>query len=221
MFSTKVKNMKKTVLAALMVTGFTLANAQTTKFFIGVFGGASFGKLKGNDYAVTNLQRGQGYAAGLTLEMEKYPCKGLGLNSGIQQKNFCQESNNYTSHYNLLYFSNHFFLRARFPVDKQHKHSWKLRLGGFYNALIRAENYATGEGQDPSARQTITVRYAKNDIGLSFGTGPAFSLSEKLKLTIEARYDAGLKDINAFPVFNAGDIKTSYFYLLGGLEFKL
>lgn len=188
------------------------AQAQTN-FTAGVYYGVNYGKLKGNDHAVSGLQFSDNTTAGIFFRLNRHVCNGLQLSLSYDNKSSqAKGSEGVTTCHTLRYFS------ARLQTGGDHvflkKHAWQMHGGVFFNKLSNAESYTTENGVPASGKVDYTARYKKADWGLTLSTGPCFRLAGMLRIELELRYDLGLRSINNFAGYNNGKIKTNYFYLL-------
>lgn len=196
--------------------------SQISRFEVGLKAGPSLGWLRGNKF-IDDTDPLLGPAVGLTLQYNFSSNLGLRLGAGYQQKGSTTDVTFTDINVNpigrgtvrseLRYLNIPLMLRyglgGKFRVS--------AGLGGYAGILMSARE--TSQGFDfPDL--TVTDDFESLDLGVCASLSGALAVSEKTRLTAEARYDKGLTNISALPVADGGSIRTNAVCLMLGCSFS-
>jgi len=219
--------MKKQLTYLLFLCGFLSFAQNDLKLF--VTSGATYSNIRGNDIA----------------EQNKYDFNyvgGIGIEQPINSKLSFLTGLNYDnkSFKNEVLFFNPTSFDSYDPIVSGSKGNQKVTLqylsipvlfryyidkentffinsgpyiGFFLNSTLRFE----GEKVEDEGNGLFKT----SDIGLSFGIGKKFKVSENNSINVELRNNLGLTNISDVPVQGNGTVKTNSVNLLLSYEFKL
>jgi hypothetical protein len=195
-------------------------NGQQKKFYAAAYGGINYGKLRGTDPAVQNLQYRMARSAGFSLRYTMWRVHSLQADLSFDRKNTgFRNGGDYDLMITLNYYSARLLLGQEIYYGARSKQI-SFNVGTFYTQLNDASRVYT-DRQNTETEMDVTMLYLKKDYGLSFGVIPKFFFAnDRFAIQFEMRYDLGLKNINNNPVFNGGSVRTRYFYLMAGTGYS-
>jgi hypothetical protein len=79
----------------------------------------------------------------------------------------------------------------RYTIGQKRLHGF-VNAGGYYGFMASASLNAQGK----ELRSLVTQNYRRNDLGLAFGAGGSFDLSEHYSISLEWRNHYGLRDVS-------------------------
>ncbi|OYT10433.1 MAG: hypothetical protein B6I18_09125 [Bacteroidetes bacterium 4572_112] len=211
--------MKKVILTLLLGLIISLTSiAQVNKHNIGVFVGS------GISSTYTFFDIGMGYDFGLsyTYRLHKNFAISTGLDYDIRSYSLSSTIETSSGVEEGFEFNNNFgFLSVPLLLNVNIGNKVKY----FANAGVSL-NYLLNYKQTSKIGEQTDVYYGKgyfNEFGidLNIGIGVQFPLSDKVDLSVEARFKKGLIDIAKTPVEGSEKVTTSNALLLMGLHYKL
>ena len=211
--------MKKVILTLILglVLSFT-SISQVNKHNIGIFVGS------GISSTYTFFDIGMGYDFGLsyTYKFHKNFAISTGLDYDIRSSSINSDIKNTSGEF-VDYKFKHSFGYMSVPlllnVNIGNNVKYFTNAGVSLNYLIRCKQTTDVGGE-------LTTYYGKEyfskfGIDLNIGIGVQFPLSEKVNLSVEARFKKGLNDIIKAPPEGSEKVTTSNALLLMGLHYKL
>ncbi|MBC7456801.1 MAG: PorT family protein [Bdellovibrionaceae bacterium] len=196
--------------------------SQTNKLDIGVIGGVARITLRGNEIMDNNHRPAFGFIAGLSAQYN-WKTVSLVTNVLLERKGsviampLTDANGNQIGSYNLTNALDYITL----PLMIRKSFGNKIKFfanAGSYVAYLRAAEYRNSL----VLIQSNKAFFKKEDVGLCFGIGLSFPLSNSMGFTAEIRNNLGLINISDVPVNNNVTIKTnssalllSFFYRFG------
>lgn len=205
------------------------ATAQRNKLNIGIEGSASSIFLKTNIQGIYPLERSIGFSTAATIQYNFPRIFSIRTNVAFERKGAKQfvpmnpdaatgSIDNRVDHH-FDYLSLPLLLRATLGNRIQ----FFVNAGGYVGYLLKQQVKYTQNGERYTSDNTD--KYTSLDAGMCAGGGLGLSIRKKIILSLELRYNGGLRDINlekiAFPYYYTVDIKTSATNLLLGISYKL
>lgn len=203
----------------ILYTNFIFA--QTKKFQIGLEGGPTLASFDGKDRFKNNHSTKVGYTVGLSLQYDISKVVSIRTGLGFERKGYKMRfynplidaySRNIIFHFDYLTAP----LLARITFGNKVK--FFANAGPYFACLL---SYNDSIDSYKYTTESWKQYYKRFDWGITGGIGGAYPLNNNLLLTLEARYNLGMYNINKeiyntdFTTFN----KSAS--LLAGIAYKL
>lgn len=200
---------KKTLLIISTIFLTTISFAQEN-ILIGINGGATYSNFRGN----TSADRGNSsldFLIGGSVEFpisEKFSIK---TNLNYERKSTTVKGIINSQFQNVKVRSTYSYLSL--PILAKYKfgesNDFYINGGPFVAFLLNAKSKS-----DVSPTSNFTYLNKTTDVGLSFGVGKRFNISDQNYLDLEIRNNLGLINISAVDVIDEGTLKTNSLNLI-------
>lgn len=217
-------------LLILFFIGFSCdAQKYRAVYKLGIEGGPSLTKLRGNEYLNANYISTIAYATGLSFQV-LVPKKSLSFKTNLfyEKKGAVTDdifitdatgsvrgtTNNSIS---LTYIT----IPAMLRVRTKGRVGVFANAGGFVGFLLKDETVIGAKDTMPQQTIDNTEKDNKLDGGFSFGAGLEIPIKEKFTLSFELRDNIGVYDINNTPRTRGGSVQTNSINFLFGLAYRL
>ena len=221
---TSAMNTTAISLATVMLLSVSHASAQKGDLEAGVHLGPSFGWLRGN-IMINATDPLLGAAGSVSLYYGLSQRIGVRAAVAYQGKGMFEEITLQDAYGNLLrqVKSRNAMDYLMVPVMAQASFGNKARIqvgvGPYAGMLLRSRRSFGDEVNFPTTDTTNELK--QWDMGISASLGGSLPLTDALRFEAMVRYDKGLSNISALPVFGGGTIHTNAVCLLLGCSYRL
>lgn len=214
---------QKIMITAILLFVSTNLLAQTSKWTIGLEGGAAIGSLYGNKAYKDIYQPRLAYYSGLTIQYQLKPK--LSIKSGLGNElkgakidlllfdGIGQELGNQI----IFVDYNYLTIPLLFRFDFFKKNSLQAFVnGGPYTSYLISSKL-----KYPYREEDLINSTRRFDAGLVAGAGTSIAFNERFIISVELRNHLGVLNLSKMTMVNNGAIKHNSLQMLLGLQYQL
>ncbi|WP_299822892.1 porin family protein [uncultured Pontibacter sp.] len=217
------------VLGVVLILSSTVSFAQSNAIRIGIEGGPNRSSFWGNDFAEKGgyTKKAINFSSGVSFEYHFTDLLSFRSGLAFERKGVTfqvqQIDESRTKFGTATGRSTYDYLTLPLlaKITLGDNPVFFVNAGPYLGYLLKQTNIIEDSDIQPGSREDRTGDNRKLDLGITTGLGAGVKVTDKVLVTMELRYNLGLYNISAVPVYNNGEVRTKSANLLIGIAHRI